>query len=140
MGKVSKEWKRVIVYVLIFLNAYSVLKKLLFLPLLEGVKLPTILYNIVIALALASVCGITCVVVSEGWEFKQWRMIMKNNLSGWIVLVVSIIAFVVLMTVVGKYMTDTFDAIRVIVASTLIFAPNAWALTLVFSKRCKNEL
>ena len=56
---------------------------------------------------------------------------MKKNIIGWIILLSSCVSFFILMTEIYRHMGSKNDAIEVIIAASIIYFPNVWALTQV---------
>ena len=64
---------------------------------------------------------------------------MKNNIVAWIMLLVSVVAFVVLMAVAYKYMDDKKDTFSLIIASLVLFVPNIWTMTEIIGKKTAKK-
>ena len=77
--------------------------------------------------------------IYQGASVREWRTIMKNNIVAWIMLLVSVVAFVVLMAVAYKYMDDKKDAFSLIIASLVLFVPNIWTMTEIIGKKTAKK-
>lgn len=81
-----------------------------------------------VALLLAIIELVTIYAIVRGGIGSFWRIFMTRKVGTYILAFVFMLAFAVLMTVVCEYLDNTWDMIRVIVASSLIAIPNMLAL------------
>lgn len=138
MRRLSKLRKLEFLYLLIFIHSHSTLMKFLFLPWIQATEKSVPMYRILCMLAFVSVFAVTTEALSHGISVSKWRIHMKKNYCAWLILLMSFIAYVILMVEAYRYFTATQTAIRIIIAASFIFIPNLWALTLQI-KRKKNK-
>lgn len=117
-----------VIYGLIFINAYSQLRKYLFNPWIDMIGRPFQLYNLLCMCAFVNVYSVTFCTILRGGFVRRWRKTMKRNLWAWGLLAVCIIAFTIMMFEVYVTMEYRFAAIRIIFSATVIFIPNTLAL------------
>lgn len=83
----------------------------------------------------AIIVAITLYAVGNSEITGGVKQIMKRNIWGWIILVSSIIAFAVLMLCVCELPVDTFDKVRIVLSSAVIYFPNLLAIIFILNSR-----
>ena len=131
MKRITKCEIVAVVYSICFLAAYSILRKNLIFPWIEMTGASFHLRNLLCMLSFLVVYGVTFCTILRGSTAHQWREHMKKNIIGWIILLSSCVSFFILMTEIYRHMGSKNDAIEVIIAASIIYFPNVWALTQV---------
>ena len=128
MKRLSKNEICVVVYAMCFFYAYLEIRNNLISPWIVMTGKSFTLYNSLCICTFLSMYGVTSCVILRGDTIRRWREYMKKNIIGWIIILFCSVSFVILMIEIYKHMGNRNEAVRVIIASTLIFLPNVFAL------------
>lgn len=92
-----------------------------------------------VAFLFAVIEFVTAHAIVRGGIIRTWRAFMARKVGIYILTVVFLAAFTALMTVVCNYLDNSYDRIRVIVASSVIAIPNMLALLWIGISSSKKD-
>lgn len=130
---------QIALYLVLELTAFSVLDDYFSIAVRHQADTPAPLVWLLPKYIWATMCYITLYTIKYAETVKEWKIYMKNNLWGWTIVLLSVVAFASLMVFVCGVLTNIADRICVVLSSAVVYCPTVLSMILILQQKHKSK-